>query len=274
MTQVVAGTHEFYMDGYMKSNLDIILKEAIPAKWDCVSIYTGREGVGKTTKVSQDAIYMDPKMTLETMVFNPHQLIEAINTAPNEASIILDEAITVANAQAHADRIVITIISMLTQIRKKRLKIFLCFPYLNMLNKFFIQRSLYSCHITAKSFNNRGYFDFYSQPRTAKLHYMMKTVYPYDPNQAYNSIFQNFYGRFTKYFPFDETEYDTKKEWSRKNWEKQSMLWRERFIVALQMIKKDTDLPIARVAAEIGLKRQTLYELMKNAVENKGKISA
>lgn len=267
--KVQSGEHEFYMDGYMKSNLDIVLNEAIPAKWDCLSLYTGREGVGKTTFMSQHAVYADPKFTLTHCTFSPYQFTESIDQAKDESSIMWDEAITGANAQAHAQQVVISIISKLTQIRKKRLKIFLGFPYLYMLNKYFVNRCLYSCHVYAKGFKDRGYFKFYSQPKTAKLHYLMKTVFPYEPDAAYRKVPRNFYGRFTKYFPFDEDEYDAKKEYSRKNHEKHSALWKDRFTTTLHMIKNKTDLPISAVAKEIGLERQTLYELMKKAIESK-----
>lgn len=266
--KVTSGEHTFYMDGYMKHNLDIVLLEAIPAKWDVLSLYTGREGVGKSTKMAQDALYLDPRLTLDHCTFTPYQFIDAIDYAKDESSIILDEAITVANAQAHAQQIVISIISKLTQIRKKRLKIFLGFPYLNMLNKYFVRRCLYSCHIYAHDFKDRGYFRFYSQPKTSKLHYLMKTVFPYDPDEAYKKVSRNFYGRFTKYFPFDEKEYDDKKEYARKNWQKESGLWRDRFFKTVQLIKTKTDLPVSRVAEEIGLTRQTLYEQLKKAVDN------
>lgn len=261
-------THKFYIDGYMRSNLDIIQKEAIPAKWDCLSIYLGREGVGKTTLVLQHALYLDPKLTLEYVVFSPNQFLEAIEKAPPGSSVVWDEAITGANAQQHAQQIAISIISKLTQIRKKNLKIFLCFPYLYMLNRYFINRALFSVYVYAKDFKDRGYFRFYSQPKTEKLLYLMKDTFSYSPNKAFDRVISNFYGRFSKYFPLDEIEYDKKKEKSRQDWQKNSGLWRDRFVQTLLLIKNDDsiELPISRVAEELGLSRQTLYEMMKKAI--------
>ncbi|MFP4117937.1 MAG: hypothetical protein ACLFTR_03355 [Candidatus Woesearchaeota archaeon] len=266
MVQVNIRDQEFYIDGYMKSNLDIILNEAIPAKWDALSLYTGREGVGKTTIAFQHAFYMDPTFCLDKVVFTPDQFITAIENAKPEDSIVWDEAITGADAKKHAQAIVIAVISKLTQIRKKRLKIPLCFPYLEMINKFFVSRCLYMIYVYAHDFKDRGYFRFYSQPKTETIRYLMKEKFAHSPRKAYSSVLSNFYGRATKFFPIDEAEYDDKKEWSRKELDKASSTWRERFIRTVLMVKKDDsiDLSVARIASEIGIARQTLYELLSN----------
>ncbi|MBA7492214.1 hypothetical protein ES702_02763 [subsurface metagenome] len=252
-----------YMDGYLKSELDVVLKEAIPNNWDCVAIYFGWEGAGKTTKALQDAYYMDNKLHMDRIVFTPTQFNESLNLAPEGSSIVWDEAITGANAQLYAHMISLAIVSNLTQIRKKKLKILLCFPYLHMLNDYFVKRSLYSINVYAHSFNQRGYFQFYSQPKTEHLYYLMKEKYRFNTRIAFKKVFPNFFGRFSKEFPIDEKAYDEKKEWSRKNNKKDYIIWRERFIKSLNLIKNNTDYPISAIAKGIGVTKQFLYQIMK-----------
>ena len=160
MVKLEFGPYKFAMDGYLYQNMRLILDKAIPNKWDCVGIIFGKEGSGKSTLATQLAIFSDPSFDLSRCCFTPKQFLEATDTAPEGSAILWDEAITGATAQQQGNEISQSIISRLTTIRRKRLKIFVCFPYLHMLNKYFISRCLFSVFVYAKAFDQRGYMKY------------------------------------------------------------------------------------------------------------------
>lgn len=207
--------YEFWFDKYLQSNLDIGLKEAIPNKWDWLSIILGNEGVGKSTLGSQKSIYLDNNFNIDSTVFTPDQFDYAVENLPPESSILWDEAITGANIKNHANSINIALISKLTQIRFKKLKIILCIPYLYLLERYFISRCLCGIYVYAKDFDDRGYGYFYNQPQMEYLYYLQKIKYPYNPNKSYSEAYKSFYFKFHKCFCLPEKEYELKKEKSR-----------------------------------------------------------
>jgi len=215
--KVQLGEWNTWFDGYLKSNLNIIKEEAIPNKWDCVMILFGREGCGKTTLGTQICKYLDERFNLVHTVFTPEQFTEAVEKAEPESAILWDEAITGANISTHASKISVQIVSQLTQIRKKKLMLFLCFPYLNLLNKYFILRCIGGIYIYAKTFTERGHAYFYDHKKLAYLYGFMKEKYRYYPNGAIGFCPKNFYFKFSSCFCLPEKEYDFKKEESRKS---------------------------------------------------------
>lgn len=206
-----------YENTYYARNLDIVKEEAQPYKWDCLAIYHGFEGSGKSTLMFQTAKYFDDDFDLDRVVFTPEEFNRAIDDAPVGSCVVWDEAITGANANEHAKKINQAVISKLTQIRKKKMIFLLGFPYLYMLGKYFVSRALFSCYVYAKDFSDRGYFNFYDFQQTNTLYWYMKQVYPYFPMNAVKVIHKNFAGTFSSKLPFDEEEYDKKKENARKN---------------------------------------------------------
>jgi len=221
--------YKFRMDGYFKSNMDIILNEAIPNNWDAVFVIFGKEGTGKTTLACQGALYSDHKFSIKTCEFNTEQFGHVIDTCDPESSILWDEAITGAMSVAHANKVSQTIISKLTQIRKKRLKLFLCFPYLWMLNKYFVSRCVASFYVYSKGFEDRGYAFAYNQKQTEYLYSLMKEKYRLQPLKAINKAPKSYHFKFPDVFCMDKDAYDCKKESSRVM-DEETDPWKSNFI--------------------------------------------
>lgn len=207
---------DFSLDGYLHSNLNIVLEEAIPNNWDCVYILFGREGTGKTTLGTQISWFLDNTFGVTKIVWTPDQFDQAIDNAEVGDSILWDEAITGAMSTQHAEEVSMRIVKKLTMIRKKKLKIGICFPYLYMLNKYFVSRCLFSIYIYAKGFGDRGYARFYDSRNTEKLYELMKGKYRYDYAGAFSEATKNFHFRFTSRFCADVGEYDRLKTESSK----------------------------------------------------------
>ena len=90
---VIVGTDKgtFYIDGYLKSNLDI-LKEAVRKDFDGCLYIIGEEGSGKSTLGFQIATYLMPTFSLDWICWTPQQFMQLVNRAPKGAAIVLDEA--------------------------------------------------------------------------------------------------------------------------------------------------------------------------------------
>lgn len=258
--------YKFEVDGYMKSNLDIMLNDAIPNNWDSVGIYLGGEGTGKTTLVSQHALFLDNRYTLKNCQFLANQFEDFSNRCPDESSVHWDEAVTGAMAAAHASKMQQAVISQLTQIRKKRLKIFMCFPYLSLLRRYFLERCLYGIYVYAKDFNDRGYAKFYSQPKLMELHYLVKEKYKYNPNAAFKKVKPNFFFHFSKTLCLDEKEYNKKKDAARMSEEAnaQQDLWKSRTANLVQWLRSDYNLSYKKIADRLGITPQTLMSQVKS----------
>ena len=204
--------YKFVMDNYLMNNLNIIMNEAIPNKWDALFIVFGKEGAGKSTLATQIALFLDHDFNLDKTQFNPETFGETLDNAPEESSILWDEAITGAAAAKHADKVCQEIIARLTMIRKKRLKIIICLPYLYMLNKYFVSRCIASFYVYAHGFTNRGHFFAYNQSQVEYLYSLMKDKYRMVPNKALSYAAKSFFGTFSPQFCLPEDAYDAKKD--------------------------------------------------------------
>ena len=265
MVKVKIGGQEYYMDGYLKSNLDIA-KEVIKKDWDMVFAYDGYEGSGKSVKAMQDAFYCDPTLTNERIVFTPYQFRKAVLSAQKYQAVVYDEAYTGLSSRATMSLINKALVSMLAEIRQKNLFVFVVMPSFFDLDKYVaLWRSRALIHIyTGKKFQ-RGFFMFYNIDRKKDLWVNGKKYYSYSKPKP------NFIGRFTNYYTVNEEEY-------RKN-KKKSLIEREKkredaeikkavvemmFNSLFSMGDKITN----RLKAQIlGVTEQTYYNWVKRAEE-------
>ncbi len=209
MVIVKVAKHKFYMDGYLKSNLDAIKKIA-RKDWDWVFIVDGTEGGGKSTFCIQMALYCDPTFTLDRVVFDPVSFEKAVINADKYTSVVYDEAITGMYSREAMQFINITLTKLLAQIRQKNLFIFIVIPTFFDLDKYIsMWRARGLFHIYTKDFT-RGYFLFYNQDKKKNLWVKGKKYYAYWVEKP------NFKGKYTSYNPFLK-EYKKKKYESLKN---------------------------------------------------------
>lgn len=252
---------KYWLDGYIKAQYDIILNEAIPNNWDMLMIVWGKEGVGKTTFGAQGCDYLGTDFKLDYTVFLPKQFEDACNNAVPGSSILWDEAITGGMASAWASKVSQSVIKMLTQIRKKKLKIVICFPYLHMLNKYFISRCVCSVYLYSKGFKQRGFGYFYNQEQTEDLYSLMKFKYPYTPRKAIAVAPRAFNFKFCKNFILPEQEYEDKKDAARQSTDAQDDIWKTRFIKTLDYVRgcKESGEPVLLNGIAKQIKVTTAY---------------
>ena len=205
-----------YIDGYLKSNLDIA-KSAIKKDFDMVIGVDGVEGGGKSVMAMQAAHYCDPTLNMERIVFTPSEFRKAINKADKYQAVVYDEAYTGLMSRNTMGVINRALVSMLAEIRQKNLFVFVVMPTFFDLDRYVaIWRSRALIHVyTAEGFE-RGYFAFYNTDRKKDLYINGKKTYSYGLPRP------NFIGRFTNNYILDETEYRKKKLLSLTNREKQA----------------------------------------------------
>lgn len=196
---------EFYMDGYLKTNLDTA-KEVIKKDWDMVIAVDGMEGSGKSVFCQQMALYCDPTFNIDRIVFTPDELRKAITTAEKYQAIVYDEGYTGLNSRATMSLINRTLVSMLAEIRQRNLFVFVVMPCFFDLDKYAaLWRSRALLHVyTGKDFQ-RGFFAFYNVDKKKFLYMSGKKYYTYGKPKP------NFIGRFTNHYTVDEEEYRKKK---------------------------------------------------------------
>ncbi len=211
----------FYLDGYLKSNLDDYLIKAVKNKFDGTMIISGIEGAGKTTLAFTIAKYCDPsfpgplledgtgRRRCDRIVFSAKQILETIDKAKIGQAIVIDEAVLSMFSQDHGNEMHKVLLKKFVTIRKKRLYIFIVIPSVFLLRRYFaVFRTRALIHCTTRNGIERGYFKFYSYNTKKDLY--LKGIKEFNQN----SVVADFRGTFTDTEGFfcDVDEYDEKKE--------------------------------------------------------------
>lgn len=215
MIKVDRGEYSYFLDGYVYNNLKELKEYAIPNKWDALTTIIGREGTGKSTLGAQLCAFMDKDFNIDKIVFTTRQFKKAVTTFKEESAILWDEAITGADVARFFTKENAEIVSLLTQARRKRLFIVICFPYLFKLQKYYISRSVGLFRVYARGWDDRGFLEFYNNLELNVIYGRTKTQPQYRavPEMIfYHKRRRSFYGTFSKKFPLDYDEYEKKKE--------------------------------------------------------------
>ena len=196
---------QYYMDGYLKSNLDDAIK-AVKEDWDMVFFVDGVEGGGKSAMAQQIGYYCDNTLNLDRVCFTPEEFIIAVKKAGAYQCVIFDEAYDGLSSTDFFNKQQKAVKSLLTQIRQKRLFIIIVAPCFFDINKYVVLwRSRLLIHIYTKDGFTRGFFAFYNSERKKQLYVLGKKFYSYGSPKA------NFIGRFGKGYLVDEEQYRAKK---------------------------------------------------------------
>jgi hypothetical protein len=206
MVYALEGTpKQYYMDGYLLSNLDIA-KKVIQKDWDMLFLIDGYEGSGKSTLAIKCAIYCDDGFDITRVTMTANEFRKAVIAAKPYQAVVYDEAYTGLSSRATMSMINRTLVNMLAEIRQKNLFVFIVMPSFFDVDKYVaLWRSRALIHVyTDKNFE-RGYFSFYNEERKKDLYILGKKFYNYSKPQP------NFRGRFYEGYGLDEGEYRKKK---------------------------------------------------------------
>ena len=196
-------TAGYYMDGYLKSNLDMA-KNAVKDDWDMVIVVDGPEGAGKSVLAQQMAFYCDPTLTLKRIVFREDTFRKAVLDAKRYEAIVFDEAYGGMASRRSMSRTNKVIVDLLTEIRQKNLFIFVVLPSYFDLDKYVaLWRSRCLVHIYHDRFQ-RGYFSFFSYSKKKDLYVYGKKYY------NYRCVKSDFKGRYMNFYTVEKEKYKEK----------------------------------------------------------------
>lgn len=203
---------KYLMDDRLVDNLKF-LNKAVKVKWDAPLVIDGVEGSGKTTLCDQICYYQaysnNTKYGIDNIVFLPKEFEEFVDTAKPYTSVNWDEAIFGTMGEDWANTINKTILKKWVTIRKKRLFINVCLPYIFMMRTYFaVGRTRALLHVYTPDGISRGFFKLYDYEGKRHLYFKNKKYFSYNGiKPSYRGKFENTEGLF-----YDLNEYDAKKE--------------------------------------------------------------
>jgi len=204
MVMVQFQDKEYGMDGYLHRNM-MAVQNIIKKDDDCVIVIDGRERAGKSVLGLQVACALDPTMILDRVTLNPKDFRKQIFAANKYQCVVLDEAMDIFYAKESQTWINKFFNKMLAKIGQKNLIVILILPSFFELDKYpALHRSRVLLHVYTRK-KQRGYFSFYNYSKKLQLHIAGKKFYNYKGTRP------NFRGRFSNFYPLDETEYRKKK---------------------------------------------------------------
>jgi hypothetical protein len=232
----------FYMDGYLKTNLDGIPRY-IEKDWDCVGIVSGRGlvGVGKSTLAAQVAYYLawrlaggemlvneknqvtgmvKPKKKVrfnlrENVVFSAEDLQDRAKQLYEKYGkaqvIVYDEGRQGLDSARAMESINKGMEDFFQECRFYNHVIIIVLPnFFKLHEDYAVARSVFLIDAFADREFNRGYFNFYNTRQKEYLYFFGKKKL--GVTAKYNATKENFYGRFTRWLPYNKKEYEEAKK--------------------------------------------------------------
>ena len=197
----------FWMDGYLKSNLDII--RTVMDKnldWDFHYICSGLERSGKSVFTMQICKYIDSKFNIDNIVFSSVDFIQKSKELPKNSAILWDEAVEGGSTRESITNIGTTLKKFVAQMGQKNLFVIMNIPDFFDLNKnLALRRSSGLFRVYALDYFSRGYWGYYDRERKKNLWLLGYKTRDYD-KQRYNV-----HGRFINHYVVDKEQYLLKK---------------------------------------------------------------
>ncbi len=255
MVKVNTGGHCYYLDGYLKSNLDVSIKEVRKKDFDRFILLVGREGFGKTTLSIQCAMYCDPTFNLDRVCFTPEQFLESVEKAEKYQAIIFDETMWGLGARNAMQKMNKILIKVMSEMRSKNLFVFMNIPNFFMMDWYVAQHRSTGLLYVYK----RGYLASYDYPTKKRLYLQGKRYHSYKTPP-------NFRGRSVKYFPLDKKDYEEKKKKAIDGWikttSKQDTLKEQRDVLIKYFINKKFTTP-KELSELLNLSERQIYGILK-----------
>lgn len=274
----------YYMQGYEVQNL-LGIPHYLRLAWDVVGIVSGhgKVRIGKSTKASQIGYFLawlmaggwieinegklikiiPPKEEVhfslkENVVFSPYDLMDRAEMLFNKYGphqvIIYDEARGGLASDRAMESINKTMSEWFEACGQYQHIILLVLPnFFKLHEDYAVARSLFLVDVFSDKQHRRGYFNFYNEIQKEKLYYFGKKRI--GVTAKYASATESFWGRFTKFMPWDKNEYDKLKKEALKKLKKtahQKKIIKQRNI-ALYLLRKYSDLTYEAIAQEMTL---------------------
>ncbi len=202
---------EYYMDGYLKSNLDI-LKKANKKDWDFVILISGSgvPRVGKSVLAQQVGYYLDNSFNNWNMCLSADEFQRKskslIKTNKKGVALVYDEAKFGLDARRAMETVTKTLLDFFAECGQLNAYLILVLPeFFDLKKEICLNRSVCLINCYYKGEFQRGYFEFYGRKQKKFLYIRGKEYYNYHVVRA------DFNGRFTDFYTINEKDYRKKK---------------------------------------------------------------
>lgn len=282
----------FYMDGYLKTNLDGIPK-FLKKGYDCVGIISGmgKVRIGKSTHGIQIGAYIawmlaggkmkchqevvNNKQTWiideiinptkevrynlqENIVFSAEQMMDTASRlykkyGPNQV-IVYDEGRQGLDSARAMESINKGMEDFFQECGFMGHVILIILPnFFKLHEDYAIARSLFLVNTYANQQFQRGFFSFYNEYQKEKLFYFGKKRI--GVRAKYMATDPNFWGRFSGWTPFDRKEYDSlkKKALEKKRRTRQQAKWKKQRDGAIYLVKKYSGVSNETISQELSI---------------------
>ena len=282
----------FYIDGYLKSNLDgipIFLKKG----YDCVGVISGmgKVRIGKSTEAIQVGAYIawllaggkmkchqevvngkqkwiidkivNPKEDIkykleENVVFSAEQMMSRATKlynkyGPNQV-IVYDEGRQGLDSARAMESINKGMEDFFQECGFMGHVILIVLPnFFKLHEDYAIARSLFMINTYADAQFNRGYFSFYNEFQKEKLFFFGKKRIGI--RAKYMATNPNFWGRFSGWTPFDKKDYELlkKKAMMQRRKTRQQAKWKKQRDAAIYLVKKYSDISNQTISQELSI---------------------
>lgn len=230
-------TQGFYMDRWMKENLDDIpafLRKA----WDVVGIVSGhgKVRIGKSTLALQIAYYIawilaggkviadengkavqiippkkKIKFSLDNVVFSPDDLMKQAAKLPPQSVIVYDEGRAGLDSARAMQAINKGMEDFFQECGIYNHVIIIVLPsFFKLHEDYAVARSLFLIDVFTDKKFNRGFFNFYNETQKEWLYFLGKKKI--GAGAKYAAAHESFWGKYTSWLPFDKEEYEDKKK--------------------------------------------------------------
>lgn len=262
-----------YMDGFLRSDLDFVRDRVINHNDFFLMIIDGRPGTGKSTLGIQAACYLNQKTNVDNVCFSLEQFDETLRSAKIGNVVQLDESFEL-NVKSSQSRANLRILSLLQQMREKKVFITIVLPCVYDLDKNVI---LSLCdmfiHCYREPFGRRGNYNAYDAGGLKKLWLFGRQ----SRNYSYKISKPTFSGRFTKNFVLDYKVYRKKKlstleslgkpEQGKKVYFKARQEERNKIVCNMQTKGKS----VQEIGDLFDLKQSAVYTILKKLKDFKNK---
>ena len=277
------------MDAWLAQNLEKI-PDHLKRGWDVVSIVSGNGLVrtGKSTLAFQMAAFVDWCLAGGKMLWDKEGRVIGMHAPTKPLRFGLDnvvfspeELISITKLKGKRQKYNVFVLDegregllgarVMESVNKKFEDYFqTCGVYNNfviiVLPDFFklaeqycVNRSVFLVNVFHKNFE-RGYFSFFNTLQKERLYFFGKKRLGI--SARYNAASRNFWGRFSKWLPFNETKYNNKKKAAigRAKWSKYDVAQMRQRDLLCFLLYKNTNMTLKEIAermAGIGAKEYT-----------------
>lgn len=264
--------NKFYLDGYLKSNLDIA-KDAVKEDWDMVFLIDGMEGSGKSVLGIQICKYLDENFDVDNIAFTPNDFIEKVKAAKQYSAVLYDEAYAGLSSRATLSATNKVLVSMLSEIRQKNLFVVIIQPCFFELDRYVsLWRGRALLHVYTKEKLKRGQYAFFNYEKKKLLWILGKRHF------TYNKPTSDFVGTFINQYPIDEKEYRKRKGKALMHKDKirketRDEIWKNHVIKIIKVMHEDLKFSFQKISDYFGMTKTWSVELYKQNIDENTKKS-